>query len=369
MLRLPQTRVFVDAKIRRLNDALTRKPDSLPVATELAQLYLDVAGRTRDARYYGYAQSVLTPWMTQADVPARTYRARIALHQYFHRYTEARADLGVLLKLAPDDAHAWFDLALLQVANDDAAAALRSCASLQELDPTAAKLCEGYVKITGPDIAGGYALLVAALQDLPADDPGQRRWTLTALADAAWRMQKFDQAEAYFRQAHQLDANATDVLTGYTDFLLERGRPQDALAAIDNAPDTIIVLMRRCLAYAALSDARYADAVTDLSQRIEQRELLGDQPYYAEEIRAQLYLLKNVPRGLALASENWRQMKTPLTARLLMEAALAAHNPAAVADVRRWLAENPGVYPALNTMASAKAAAGAITQGGAHAAR
>ncbi|WP_266158219.1 tetratricopeptide repeat protein [Dyella silvatica] len=254
-----------------MNEALARKPDSLAVATELAQIYLEIAGRTRDARYYGYAQSVLTPWMTQANIPARTYQARIALHQYFHRYNEARADLGALLKLSPDDAHAWFDLALLQVADDHASAALHSCASLLQLDPAAAKLCDGYVKATGPDIAHGYAELAAALQDAPAEDTSGRRWTLTALADAAWRMQQLDPAEAYFKQAHQLDANAPDVLTGYTDFLLERGRPQDALNALEHAPDTIIVLLRRCLAYAALSDPRYAAATADLTQRMEQR--------------------------------------------------------------------------------------------------
>lgn len=347
LLTLPRTRALADHRIRSLADALAREPRDLAAASELSELYLGLAARSGDPRYYGYAKSVLTPWQQRSRLPAGMLRSRAEVRRYFHEFAQAKADTLALLALEPGDAGAWFDLALLQLGDGDARAAAAACDTLRRLAWVSGELCRGYIDSNGADLHRGYAELARALQALPETQYGQRRWALTALADAAARLRRPDDAERYYRAAQQLDPRAADVLTGYSDFLLDQARPRDALAVLAPAPDNVSALLRRCLAYRALHDARYRAATIDLAQRLRQRQRLGDSPYYAEEIRAQLYLFDQPARALTLAAEYWGVLKSPLSARLLVEAAAAAGELRAADDVRRWLHANPGVYPRL----------------------
>lgn len=350
LVRLSATRTYADARLRTLGAMLARNPRDLAVAAELAELYLGLAVRTGDARYYGYAKSTLAPWSERAQLPPGVLRSRAALRQYFHEFAQAKADTERLLEREPEDSRAWFDLALIELGEGNAAAALTACNALRRLDPTSWQLCTGYVESAGPDLPRGHQRLATMLSRLPARDTALRRWTLTALADAAVRLGRDDEAERHYRQAVQLDARANDVLSGYSDFLLDHRRPREALALLAAAPDSVATLLRRCLAYRALGDSRATAASAELAQRLRQRQLLNDPPYYAEEIRAQLYLFDRPAQALSLASEHWRLIKSPLSARLLMEAAIRAGDRPAQVRVRQWLRENPGVYPALTQL-------------------
>lgn len=146
------------------------------------------------------------------------------------------------------------------------------------------------------------------------------------------------------------------MLAGYSDFLLDRHRPREVLAVLAEAPDTVAVLLRRSLAHQAIGDGRGTATRTELERRLERRRLLGDAPYYDEEIRAQLHLFGRPSEALRLAGDYWRLHKSPRSARLLVEAAAASGDPGAAADVQRWLRANPGVYPALLAPAGARTA-------------
>ena len=58
-----------------------------------------------------------------------------------------------------------------------------------------------------------------------------------------------------------------------------------------------------------------------------------------EESRFALALLGEAPRALALARSNFAVQREPADARVLLEAALAAREPAAAAPVLQWLAD------------------------------
>lgn len=146
------------------------------------------------------------------------------------------------------------------------------------------------------------------------------------------------------------------MLAGYSDFLLDRRRPREVLAVLAEAPDTVAVLLRRSLAHQAIGDGRGTATRTELERRLERRRLLGDAPYYDEEIRAQLHLFGRPSEALRLAGDYWRLHKSPRSARLLVEAAAASGDPGAASDVQRWLRANPGVYPALLAPAGARTA-------------
>ena len=59
-----------------------------------------------------------------------------------------------------------------------------------------------------------------------------------------------------------------------------------------------------------------------------------------EEARYTLEIRNDADAALALALENWRVQKEPLDARIALEAALAAHKPAAAREVVAWVASS-----------------------------
>ena len=63
----------------------------------------------------------------------------------------------------------------------------------------------------------------------------------------------------------------------------------------------------------------------------------GDPPHRREQAMTALHLQRDAQAALALAQQNWAEQREPLDARLLLQAALAAQNPAAVAPVLEWM--------------------------------
>jgi hypothetical protein len=80
-----------------------------------------------------------------------------------------------------------------------------------------------------------------------------------------------------------------------------------------------------------------AAQVRQLEDRFAASRLRGDQVHLREEARFTLHLLDAPQEALKLARENWQVQKEPADLRILLEAALAAHDTAAVDLVRDWL--------------------------------
>jgi len=74
--------------------------------------------------------------------------------------------------------------------------------------------------------------------------------------------------------------------------------------------------------------------IAALKARFDAARLRGDSVHRREEARLALRLLKQPPRALQLARANWRVQKEPADARILLEAARAAHDVREVAALR-----------------------------------
>jgi len=80
---------------------------------------------------------------------------------------------------------------------------------------------------------------------------------------------------------------------------------------------------------------RDADA---LGERFAALRARGDRVHLREEARYTLEIEGKPDAALALALDDWRVQKEPLDARIVLEAALAAHKPAAAREVVDWIA-------------------------------
>src|SRR5262249_2785238 len=157
--------------------------------TRLAQRYFDLANAEGDPRYVGYAVAALRPWGESEDAPVEVIFTRGLLRQYRHDFAGALKDFA--LALARDrehiGAHAW--RAAIFMVQADYPAAARECAALSELASELMSTgCLAYVDATTGRTRDAYQRLAGALEDRPDAPAEMRLWTLTRLAEMAWRL-------------------------------------------------------------------------------------------------------------------------------------------------------------------------------------
>jgi hypothetical protein len=113
-----------------------------------------------------------------------------------------------------------------------------------------------------------------------------------------------------------------------------------------------LLLLRLALAAKALKAPPLAGWQGDLQARFDAARRRGDKLHQKEESRFELQLRGDPQRALALASENYTLQREPADARVLLEAALAARQPAAAAPVLQWMADSGIESAALRRIAA-----------------
>ncbi len=182
-----------------------------------------------------------------------------------------------------------------------------------------------------------YVELRTALDRQRYVQPGVRSWVLTSLAEMAARAGMAEDAQRHFREALALDAADNYLLGAYADFLLEHGHPEEVIALLQDKTRVDPLLLRYALALKAQRSKEFAPQVEQLRDRFEASRLRGDRVHLREEARFALHLLNDPNAALKLARDNWAVQKEPADIRILLEAALAAHNAADADAAMDWL--------------------------------
>ncbi|HSX61239.1 MAG TPA: hypothetical protein VLF18_13650 [Tahibacter sp.] len=329
-----------DAATRTLREWHARDPSNLDVALRLAQTQIAAARASADPRLWGQAQAALAPWWNLDAAPVPVLLARAAIRQNRHDFDAAEIDLLRAVAQQPQQAQAWLDLASLQQATGDLAGAAQSCERVVATGAsTVGIICRASVDALMGEATAGYAAVADAVAQgrLADQPPAVRVWAATLLAEIAERRGHGEDAERWYRQSLSLDPTDGYALAAYADFLLDRGRAADVATLI--APDSAIdgLLLRRVQADRAL-DARAAQAgAATLAARFDALRARGDRVHRREESRFRLALARDPDAALELALQNWAVQKEPLDARIALEAAHAARQPQAAADIARWI--------------------------------
>ncbi len=348
-------------ELATLRAGMTNAPADPAPAAQLAQRYFDLAMARGDPRYVGYAEAVVARF--PIPLPASLLSVRGMLRQYRHDFDGALQDFAGTLAIDPDfaAAHAWRGAIFLVQA--DYAAARRECEALQRLKrPSLAGGCMGLVQAYGGQLAAGYATLQQALQN--TSDPDNRLWLLTRLAEAAAWLGQPALAERHYREALGLGRDDGYLLAAWSDFLLDAGRPDEVIRQLAGWEASDTLLLRLALAETALQApgaARHAQALDD---RFAAARLRGDTTHRAEEARYQLHLRGDVAQALRLATDNYRVQREPRDARVLLEAAIAAHDAPAAQPVRDWLRASGFEDARLQGLGAASAQAAQPAQAG-----
>ena len=338
----------VARELRQLRADLAANPRKRDTALKLAERYFELANAQGDPRYVGYAQAALKPWWDLPSPPLDALVMRAILKQYSHDFSGAMQDLRAATSEDPKNALAWSWRAAIDMVRADYDSARKDCLALQTIVSGLGAIgCLAYLDGTTGKAAAAYRELSAALASEEQPTPEVKVWVLTRLADLSLRQGNAKQAEEHFRAAYFEPINDQYLLGAYADFLLDQGRPDEAIPLVVDWVKSDILLLRLALAEHAVKSPKAAEHIAALKSRFDAAALRGDKLHQQEEARFNLYLLENKEKALALAQENWTLQREPRDARILIEAALAMKDPVAAQPALDWLErsgyEDPGL--------------------------
>jgi tetratricopeptide (TPR) repeat protein len=350
---LPRDFLSSRDELTTLRRQLADNPNDAELATSVASRYLQIGKQDGDPRFNGYAQAAIKPWWGTENPPASILKLRAKIKERDHRYDEALADLQRLLSHEPLDVQARIELANIYRVQGKYAQAREACDRLREIAGDAATVLSGVPLMAATGQADeAYASLTRILPMVRAQWPSALQWVFTTQAEIALALGRYHEAEQHYHQGLANNPKDKYLLRSYADFLLEGGRDDEVLRLLrPYTGDTGILLCLAIAAHRSGQQSLYADWHAQLRNRFEETRLRGDQPHGRFEARFELELMNNPQRALTLAQANWQQQKEPHDTRILLEAAVAAKNPAAVRPVIEFLKENGTQDVALDRLA------------------
>ena len=314
--------------------SMAGQPQATGTAVARARELILRARQDGDPRWLGMAEAALAHWRADPAPPTDVLLLRATLLQGRHDFQGALRDLTALLGREPTHAQAWLTRATIERVLGHYPQAVRSCTRLWSLrrDLLADACLADARQLAGSDSAYRYLQSrAAALLETAGDESSA--WVLTVLAEMAERTGEPDAAERYYRRSLAL---APDLYTrvALADLLLDSGRPLQAWQALESAPPSDAVLLRRARATreAALSDAPALRQ--HIQERLASNRERGDTSHHREHAWFALHLADNPAQAVALAERNWQSQREPADALLLAKAARASGREDLLAALR-----------------------------------
>jgi tetratricopeptide (TPR) repeat protein len=189
-------------ELRALQGQLRQAPDSLVLATRVAQGYLELGRVTGDPRYAGYSEAALTPWWHLDNPPSEVLVLRATLRQRMHQFDAALADLAKVLSANPRNVQARLTRATVLQVQGEYEGAREDCRALQHLTQELVwTACLASVDGVTGQLLESYEQLRAVLERSRNAPPAVQNWVVTSLAEMAARAGMTQEAETPFPAA------------------------------------------------------------------------------------------------------------------------------------------------------------------------
>ena len=333
-----------DPRVRhfdQLRADFSQHPQDVNKAVALALAYIDYGRSTGDARFLGRAMAVIQPFMAQPAPPIPVLLVHATIQQSRHFFQAARVELTQILQRDPANAQAWLTLATVAMVQGDDELANRACVHFTNSSSDfMGIICTSSLRSVTGRAKQAYALLTMVEDPGPKAPPAIRAWIEGLMADTAARLGNAASADRHYRNALQWTPGDNFLLAEYGGFLLDQGRPQDAINLVgnDRQSDTSMLILVSAETALGLPQAK-AD-IANMDARFRSMAQRGDHVFMREEAGYLLHIKREPQRALALAQQNWAVQRAPKDVRVYLQAALAAHDPAAAAPVLEFIARN-----------------------------
>lgn len=345
-----------DARMTALRARLAKQPTDATAAAALARLYLQRARTESDPRYLGYTQAVLAPWSKVARPPIEIQLLRATAAQSLHDFDAALHELDIILQRQPQHAQARLTRATVYQARGNLPAARADCEQLIHVTRAViAESCIATVDALNGEVARSYARVATLRAQLTNQEQARELvpWLEGLLAEFAARAGTNDAlAEQHFRAALAATPDDAYLLAAFADFLLDHARANDVVALLQDKTRADGLLLRYALAKQYLHAPDTPQLVKTLTLRFAEAHARGTALHVREEAMFTLKLLGNPLHALELAQDNWLAQREPADARILLEAALAAHQSQGAIDAVHWIEQTRIEDPILRALAA-----------------
>lgn len=333
--------------LRRVANPLQAASQLSADAVRLRVQALIQSGRASgDPRDFGRARALLAPWWQQPKPPTDLWVLRAVLKQQTHDFSGAMADLDALLIQHPQHAQAHLTRASVRLLRGDTLGAQQDCAALiGKTSALTAITCVASVSAMNGKTPTAISALSQALQNAQASLAAERLWSQTVLGELWFSQQNHAEAEQVFTQAlanaRTSGINSPYLKAAVADLWLAMNKPQAVLTLLINEQANDNLLLRIALAQQqAGQTAALAESVAELKQRFALAAARGEDFHTREQAAFTLWLLQQPEAALRLAQANWQVQHESIDAQLLLQAAVAAQQPAAAQPVLQWLREH-----------------------------
>jgi tetratricopeptide (TPR) repeat protein len=322
LAELPAGTHYADVSARRLAQG------RVDVAIPLAQFYIQQSRLSGDLRYLGYAEAVLTPWLTQKPPVPNVLVLQATLQQSRHEFSASLATLDRALTARPNDPQALLVRAtVLRVLGryPEASAACEQFAGVVE--PRLGAICIQSLRGLNGHLESAYLELTQVSSQGWLNS--ERSWLYSELGEMAVRLGRDADAQRWFEQDLNLVPTDFYVRAAYADLLLRQARPGEALTLLQGRESFEPLLLRIAVAQRQLHDPQLAQSGARLRAAFAAETQRGEAVHRREQARFLLEVEDQPNLSLAAALENWAVQREPDDVLVLVNAAKAAGNPAA----------------------------------------
>jgi len=325
------------AALRTALAAAHADPANARLAKQAAAALIAEGRANGDARLVGASLGLLQPFLALEDAEALTMAA--TARQYQHDFAGALALLDRALALDRRNAAALLNRATIQTVLGAFDRALPDCAALQRLgQDQVAFLCQSTALMLTDRATTIKVRLEAILATPDLLDPALRGWAVGLTGEIAALQGDRATARARFAEVLAADPAAIRERLLLADLLLADGEGAGVLALLAGQPETDSLLIRRTLASGLAGDAAQAAADSaELAKRFAQNIDLGLTAHAREEARFYLRIARDPALALVRAEVNWALQHEAEDAALLVDAAMAAGQPARAVPVLVWM--------------------------------
>lgn len=337
---LPQSSLFKNSEIEILRQKLKTNPHNIDVAAQLARLYIQTGRQQSDPRYFGYAQSVLSPWWQNEFPPKEVLFLRANLNQGLHAFLAAENDLKKLVRQNRRDHQAWWLLATVYLAQGKYSETEASCSALTKVaHQVISSLCYAMVLSRTGKAEKAYELLVIQQAQLKGNQP-LYAWSTSLKAEISSQLRLDKQIEKDFEDALTATGEAPYLLKVYCDYLLEHGKHEQIISITESWTHDLALAIRLAIAHRELGNRKKLGALKQqIRSTLELEVLRGSKLHQREAAYYQLAIERDFKNALLLANKNWQAQKEPEDALILLKAAIAAEDNAAISLVKSWMLE------------------------------
>jgi tetratricopeptide (TPR) repeat protein len=298
----------------------------LDVALPLAQFYISQARTRGDLRFLGYAQALLTPWVSGAAPDPQALVLMATVLQSRHEFTAALADLDGALKIRADDAQGWLTRATVLRVLGRYAEAEQSCQHITAAGAEeVATLCLQSVRAVDGQLDSAYE----TIRDIApqALTNTVRAWRYSQLGEMAEARGDDEAAQHWFSECLALTPEDLYTRAAYADLLLRHQHPEEVLRLLSGYHSMEPMLLRVAIAERQLADPALEKDRAALAEAFAQEEQRGEAVHRREQARFLLDVLSQPTAALSAARLNWQVQREPEDALILIRAAQAAGHP------------------------------------------